>query len=478
MREYLTLFVFILLPLWGLAAVAEHPSDGSGSAVYTVSVPVALDHLEVRACFGQGGTLSLVAGSSQAPRLLDRLVADTGVGVSLNAGKILVRDAGPDTCIDYRVDLASMPATGHWRSAFVRKTDAILASPGLFLWLPADHSVVELRFGLPKGFTVSAPWEPIDDEVPANRYRVRADSARVDGKVALGRFDSYRVMAEDAKIDVAVLSGKPVAEPRKIRQWVMANIDAVGAIYGRFPVPRLQLLVVPIGTGNEPVPWGQVSRSGGDAVHVYIDQRQSEAAFLDDWVLSHEFSHLFHPPLAGDSRWIYEGLASYYQYVSRARTGMMSMRDAWAGLHSGFERGRRGIRLGRTLHDATENMHVERAYMQVYWSGAAIFLLADLELRSKSDNQRSLDSVLAAFQDCCLPSDRLWQGEEFLRELDRLAGSDVFSRLAAKYRDSDRFPDLETAYRELGLKIGSTTGIGFNKQPQAAGLRNAIMGCR
>ena len=71
-----------------------------------------------------------------------------------------------------------------------------------------------------------------------------------------------------------------------------------------------------------------------------------------------------------------EGLASYYQSISRARVGMISTRETWEDLRAGFER---GARQGRTLGDATENMRAELAYMQVYWSGAAIFLLADLD---------------------------------------------------------------------------------------------------
>ncbi len=472
MRGVIALSLGVISLIFGSVIAAP---GASGNANYRVKVPAELDRLDVRACFRRGGPMRLRPASSRASSRLRTLSADSGVDVRRLGDEILIRSELSDACVDYRIDLASVSEQGHWRRSSVRTHDAILVTPAVFLWLPVDLSTIELRFELPPGYAVSAPWERFDRGDVAH-YRIDTDETRSNGKIALGRFDRYHLAVEDATIDVAVLRGEPPAESGKIRRWLEANIDAVSAVHGRFPVPRLQLLVVPLGAGDEPVPWGQVTRGGGDAVHLYVDQRQSESVFLDDWVLSHELSHLFHPPMNGDARWIYEGLASYYQYVARARTGMLTPRQAWAGLHSGFERGRRGGRPGRSLNDATENMHREQAYMQVYWSGAAIFLLADLQLRRDSGGAQSLDRVLADFHACCLPSDRLWRGDEFLHELDRLSGTRVFSRLAETYGDSDRFPDLNEAYRQLGLTIERARRLGFGGNPAGVALRDAIMG--
>lgn len=357
-------------------------------------------------------------------------------------------------------------------------TDAILLAPGIFLWLPEDKPDVEVEFRLPPGYSVSAPWEAVVNSAQGAMFRTGGRATRGDAKVALGRFDSYRLGSDAAAVEVAVLHGRPAVDAALIRRWLRANLAAVSAVYGRLPVSRLQILVVPLGHGDEPVPWGQVSRDGGDAVHLYVDQRMSEQAFMDDWVLSHELSHLFHPYLSGDARWVSEGLASYYQNISRARVGMLSPRRAWEELHAGFERGRRGTKPGRTLEVATEDMRAQRAFMQVYWSGAAIFLLADLDLRDSSAQRVSLDSVLGAFAACCLRGDRVWTEREFFEQLDRLSDSDVFTRLADRYRNSDRFPDLRSAYARLGLRRLSNGNLGFDEQTEQVRMRSAIMGAR
>jgi len=38
--------------------------------------------------------------------------------------------------------------------------------------------------------------------------------------------------------------------------------------------------------------------------------------------------------------------------------------------------------------------------MKVYWSGAALALLADVELRRRSDGEQTLDDILGEFQQC------------------------------------------------------------------------------
>ena len=61
-----------------------------------------------------------------------------------------------------------------------------------------------------------------------------------------------------------------------------------------------------------------------------------------------------------------------------ARGGFYSERRAWQKLHEGFGRGR------RASPDASPNQASGRrsGLMKVYWSGAAVALLADVALRT------------------------------------------------------------------------------------------------
>jgi predicted metalloprotease with PDZ domain len=232
---------------------------------------------------------------------------------------------------------------------------------------------------------------------------------------------------------------------------------------------------VPIGDGREPVPWGEVQRGGGDAVHLYINQRLPAEEFMADWVLVHELSHLLHPVIDSPDRWLSEGIASYYQNVLRARAGLNSAHVAWNRLHAGFERGIGATSRGRSLAEASETMMRDRSFMRVYWSGAAIALLADVELRRRSAGAQSLDTALAAFRRCCLPAERSWSAGELMQKLDQLTGVTVFMDLYREHVDADEFPELGALYRQLGLQSMSATSLRLDPTAPGAAICEAIM---
>ena len=215
-------------------------------------------------------------------------------------------------------------------------------------------------------------------------------------------------------------------------------------------------------------------RGGGDAVHLYIDQTRPERQFMNDWVLIHELSHLFHPWIYARDRWLYEGIATYYQNVLRAREGLISPDAAWTELHQGFERGLKGTPENETLVEVSENMLRNRRFMRVYWSGAAFCLKADYELRKQSHDRQSLDTALKKFDECCLPATGLWTGREFLDKLDELTHTTVFRDLYDKYAMSTTFPKLDDVYRSLGL-IKHGDAITMDNQATDASICKAIM---
>src|SRR5207244_449476 len=108
-----------------------------------------------------------------------------------------------------------------------------------------------------------------------------------------------------------------------------------------------------------------------------------------------------------DDAWLSEGFATYYQAVLRARAGFFSARYAWQKMHEGFERGRRQTS-SRSLAETSARMGREYQYMRVYWSGAAIALLADVALRKSSGGKKALDDALRALRTCCLHDAHLY----------------------------------------------------------------------
>ena len=88
----------------------------------------------------------------------------------------------------------------------------------------------------------------------------------------------------------------------------------------------------------------------------------------------------------------------------------------------------------------------------------------------------SLDKVLDSFAECWLHANRVWKEQDFLEQLDRLSQSDMFTRLAAMCRESDRFPDMISDYTRLGLQPRSGSKLEFDSGPGQRAMCTAIMG--
>ena len=112
--------------------------------------------------------------------------------------------------------------------------------------------------------------------------------------------------------------------------------------------------------------------------------------------------------------------------------------------------------------------------MKIYWSGTAIALMADVELRQRSNGEESLDSVFEKLQECCLPSDRSWSGTELFRKLDSLIDEPVFMPLYRQYASAPGFPDVESLLSRLGVDLRDGQ-VQLQSGAPLAEIRSSIM---
>ena len=113
--------------------------------------------------------------------------------------------------------------------------------------------------------------------------------------------------------------------------------------------------------------------------------------------------------------------------------------------------------------------------MKIYWSGAAIALLADIELRERSGGKESLDVALDRLQHCCLPSKRKWSGPDLFTKLDSLVNEPVFMPMYKRYANKAGFPDVQPVLKRLGVDI-SGNKVRLLGNAELADIRTAIEG--
>jgi len=457
-----------LLIYCGSAAAAQSPEVHR----YTISIDYTLSRLWVEARFSPIVD-SVTARSRDAGRyLIDARNCDSSEQISMRNRRMLLPAHGI-RCMNYTVDLER--AARQERHNQSLSPGNIIVSPSLWLWRPELTASRELRvqFRLPENVRVSVPWELINGET--QEYRIARSPESSNAPAVFGDFDYREVNVPGAVLRVGILKTDGGIETEAITNWLRATATDVSLAYGRFPNPSPQVVVIPVGDergrGESAVPFGRVVRDGGETVELLIDQGQPIEAFLEDWTATHEFSHLLLPYMQRNQKWISEGFAQYYQNVLLARSGTYDDRKAWQKLFEGFERGRQS-RPELSPNEAAAGS-LRDGLMKVYWSGAAIALMADVQLREQSGGEETLDLVLDRLQVCCLPSDRVWSGQELFAKMDSLTEYRVFTALYRRYANTAGFPDVRPLFDRLGLSV-SNNKVRLKRHAELANIRLAI----
>jgi hypothetical protein len=286
---------------------------------------------------------------------------------------------------------------------------------------------------------------------------------------AFGYFKYDSIAVNGGALDVAMLDGLTSAKP-PVLAWLKQAGDAVSDFYGRFPVRRALTVVVP--QTQREHSFGMAVRGGGIVTVILLPAAISEAELDRDWTPVHELLHLGVPRMAQEDAWFFEGLATYYTEVVRARARMQTAREAWQELVWGFARGRRSG-TGLTLQAESAAMQETRAYHRVYWVGAAIALMVDVELRKRQGPL--LENALRAFANCCSETEDDWTSAQAIAYCDRALGSDVFASISARYRNSSEFPRLEPLLSALGVRVDAQNNVTLDNTAELSQLRRNIL---
>ena len=453
----------LLLPALAAAQAERHR--------YRIALDPALSRLTVEARLETPAKVISARSRDAGNYLVDARDCEQATPIRLRNQRMMLPLAGI-RCMNYTVDLAAAAAAGTHNRALA--ADNVLVSPSLWLWRPqlTAGSELHIRFELPAGVRVALPWPQLDDA--GLEYRLAASPQSADAPAVFGRFEYAEVAVPGATLRVSLLRAKDGGGPARqtVTRWLQATATDVSLAYGRFPNPSPQVVVSPApAERGRAVTYGRVIRDGGEAIELYVDHRHAPLALFRDWTATHEFSHLMLPYVEARHRWISEGFAQYYQNVLLARSGTYDPLAAWQNLHDGFERGRRS-RPELSPNEATERGK-SSARMKIYWSGAAIALLADVALRARSGGEETLDDVLERLQACCLPSETAWSGPQLFATLDELAGGEIFMPLYRRYADTAGFPDTVAVFARLGLEVdGGRVRYG---RGELADLRAGIM---
>ena len=242
--------------------------------------------------------------------------------------------------------------------------------------------------------------------------------------------------------------------------WVRRSAAAVAGYFGRFPVPQVEVLIVPeAGAGV----LGGASFGEPEALlRLRIGRATTQAQFSADWVLVHEMIHLAIPRLPRAHNWLHEGLATYLEALVRGRAGLLPAAAVW---HAWT----RQMPLGQPQDNDTGLDH-SPGWARTYWGGALFCLLADVRLRQRGTParglQQALQGVLAAGGDFRVA----WPVTRVLAAADAALGQTTLAALYDEMKDRAVQVDLGALWRDLGVAEG-----GLRDDAPLAAIRRAIL---
>ncbi len=228
---------------------------------------------------------------------------------------------------------------------------------------------------------------------------------------------------------------------QRLRSWIVSSGLAVTDYFGSFPVPEVTILVIS-GEGAA-ITSGATFSDPELRIRVKVGRDTSPATYLADWIMVHEMVHLAIPELPRNQIWFHEGAATYVEIVARARAGLSGSDGGWAELLRNMgkgmpQKGDRGL-------DHTPT------WGRTYWGGAMFCLMADVELRRRSNNRIGLQEALRGIVVAGGNYSKTWPLEKTLKIADDATGFTVLTELHTQLKGAGDAPALAALWRDLGI---------------------------
>jgi hypothetical protein len=264
-------------------------------------------------------------------------------------------------------------------------------------------------------------------------------------------------------IHVAFAPGDIALPKEKVLDWIRMSAKAVSTYYGRFPVSSLRLLLVPVEGAR--IRGGTTWGYRGAAIRIPLGSDSTEEVLRRDWVMVHEMVHTALPDLDQRYGWLSEGLAVYVEPIARVQAGDLSARAVWQDIMRDMPKG-----LPESGDQGLDNTDT---WGRKYWGGAMFCLLADIEIRKRTNNRLGLQDAMRGVISAGGNHEKDWSLERVLSTADKAVGVDVLTRLHNEMGPKPVAPDLAALWRDLGLKSQGES-LEFDDTAPLAPIRKAI----
>jgi hypothetical protein len=295
-------------------------------------------------------------------------------------------------------------------------------------------------------------------------YEVDSSSLYELSYSAFGKMRLHTIKFQGGKIDLAIAPNNYTISDDQIIKWATKAGKSLETYYNGFPISRLLVLVRV--TGGRRIGYGSALGNSGAAVSISVGANAREEDFQDDWVLTHELSHIAFPSVPrGKHAWLEEGMATYIEPISRMRTGELSPEKVWGDMVDQMPQGQPEY--------GDKGLDYTPTWGRTYWGGALFCLSADIEIRQKTKNRYGLEHAFRGIVAAGGTMNNDWDVIRTLSEGDKAVGVSVLIPLYNKMKATPVKVDLDSLWKRLGVEQRGNK-IFFNDNAPQAETRRAI----
>jgi len=273
-----------------------------------------------------------------------------------------------------------------------------------------------------------------------------------------------RLEIGETTIDVSFDSDQFDLERAALLDWVMQSARAATAYFGRFPVThaRVRILLSQDGRISNGISFGEP----GARCRISVGRHATLADLNDDWELTHEMIHFGFPSVEERHHWIEEGIATYVEPIARAQVGRLTAEQVWGGMVDGMPQG-----LPAPGDQGLDNTHT---WGRTYWGGAIFCLLADIEIRKRTGNAKSLQDALRAINRAGGTIEADWPLDRAIEVGDRATQGKTLMELYRRMASKPAAVDLPDLWKQLGV-VRDNRHVSFDNRAPLASIRASIL---
>ena len=319
--------------------------------------------------------------------------------------------------------------------------------PGYALFIAAEVEDIELYLDVPENWHVSTSWQRIGNE--GHRFAITDQNDLMSAYLLLGTHSERLARLSrgtgEAEI-VLALGGRFKASMDEVQKTVESLLHAYSGVFDGTPQDRMLFVANP----NEKHRGGGVS---GSSITVLTSGSLDETD-RSFWVplVAHEVCHIWIGKTIDfkwQEYWFSEGFTEYYSRIICTRLGLTSENDFLRDLERKWESylSRQGQ---LSIREAGEDKSTNREL--VYQGGSLVAAALDLQIRSLTQNRKSLDDVMKRmYREFGLTGSK-YTMKDVIRIVSQIAGEN-FEPFFCKYvAGTDRLP-LEEYIEKVGMAV-------------------------